>query len=182
MKENELIYWIWLSEVKGIGPVLARSLLQKFKTPNCVYNAEEDELLSINGIGPAVAKTIINSKCLKDAEKILRNCNNKNIGIITKDSEKYPSEAKQILEMPILLYCRGNIRKNLSGVGIVGTRRCSEYGKKITVEVTEYLSKNNIPIISGMAKGIDAYAHTACINFTIPTWNKAKCNKLSKKK
>lgn len=130
MNENELIYWIWLSEVKGIGPVLARSLLKKFKTPDCIYNAEEDELLSINGIGPLAAKNIMSSKSLKKAEEILRNCNNKNISIITKDCLNYPSEAKNIWEMPTLFYCRGNIRNNLSG----------------------------------MAKGIDSYAHTTCIN------------------
>lgn len=164
MKENELIYWIWLSEIKGIGPVLARSLLKKFNSPECVYNVEEDELLSINGIGTAVAKTIIGSKSLKDAEKILMNCNNKNIGIITKNSGNYPSEAKKIWEMPILFYYRGKIIKDLRGVGVVGTRRCSGYGKRITVEAVEFLSKNNIPVISGMAKGVDSYAHTACLN------------------
>ena len=49
------------------------------------------------------------------------------------------------------------------GIAIVGSRRCTDYGKRITVDAAEFLAKNNIPIISGMAKGIDGYAHTACL-------------------
>jgi len=49
------------------------------------------------------------------------------------------------------------------GIAIVGSRRCTDYGKRLTVEVAEFLAQNNIPIISGMAKGIDGYAHTACL-------------------
>ena len=49
------------------------------------------------------------------------------------------------------------------GVAIIGSRRCSDYGKRLTVEVCEFLAQNHVPIISGMAKGIDGYAHTACL-------------------
>lgn len=81
MNENDLIYWIWLSEVKGIGPVLARSLLRKFTTPKIVYNSEIEELLSINGIGPKAAQNILSNRNLRKAERILKNSLNKNIKI-----------------------------------------------------------------------------------------------------
>ncbi|MEQ8199576.1 MAG: DNA-processing protein DprA, partial [Clostridiaceae bacterium] len=48
--------------------------------------------------------------------------------------------------------------------GIVGARRCTEYGKRIATEAAEFLAERGIAVISGMAKGIDGYAHTACIN------------------
>lgn len=56
------------------------------------------------------------------------------------------------------------LNSNSIGVGIVGARRCTEYGKSIAKETGEFLAKNNIAVISGMAKGVDGYAHTACIN------------------
>ena len=62
-----------------------------------------------------------------------------------------------------LLYYKGEIRKNIMGVGIVGSRRCTSYGRTIAIEAASYLAKNNITVISGMAKGIDGYAHTACL-------------------
>uniref|UniRef100_UPI001A9A4403 DNA-processing protein DprA n=1 Tax=Desulfitibacter alkalitolerans TaxID=264641 RepID=UPI001A9A4403 len=45
----------------------------------------------------------------------------------------------------------------------MGARRCTEYGKKVTQEAAAFLAKQDIPVISGMAKGIDGYAHTACL-------------------
>ena len=51
-----------------------------------------------------------------------------------------------------------------SSVAIVGSRRCTEYGKSVTVELVEKLSLMKIPIISGMAKGIDGYAHSTAVN------------------
>lgn len=48
-------------------------------------------------------------------------------------------------------------------MAIIGSKRCTEYGKRLTVEAAEFLAQNNIPVISGMAKGIDGYAHTACL-------------------
>ena len=65
--------------------------------------------------------------------------------------------------MPILLYYKGNIIDK-PGIAIVGSRRCSSYGKRVAVEAAEFLAANDIGVISGMAKGIDSYAHTACIN------------------
>jgi len=65
--------------------------------------------------------------------------------------------------MPVILYYRGNIIEDSMGVAIVGSRRCSEYGKRLTVDAGEFLAQNNVPIISGMAKGIDGFAHTACL-------------------
>ena len=55
-------------------------------------------------------------------------------------------------------------------MAIVGSRRCSDYGKNITIELAENLSSKQIPIISRMAKGIDSYAHTISLhnnNYTI---------------
>ena len=45
--------------------------------------------------------------------------------------------------MPILLYYKGNLCNNLEGVAIVGSRRCTDYGKQVTVEAATYLAKNN---------------------------------------
>ena len=161
--ESDLVYLIWLSQINGIGPVIEKVLLNVFQTPRNIYKATKGELLNIQGIGNTTADTILNSKSLVKAEEILNKCEKHNICILTYEDSIYPIEVKIIKNAPLILYYRGNILEDSLGIAIVGSRRCSEYGKRITAEAGEFLAQNNIPVISGMAKGIDGYAHTACL-------------------
>ena len=72
---------------------------------------------------------------------------------MTFTDDDYPLYAKEIMDMPILLYYKGNPHINPPGIGIVGSRRCTEYGKELAREAGEYLAQHQIPVISGMAKG-----------------------------
>lgn len=161
--DESLIYWIWLSELKGIGPVTAKTLLNRFETPVNIYRAQRDEIINLPGIGDATAALILNSKSLEMAEVILNKCQKLNIKILRYNDDLYKQEIRDIKNAPVLLYYRGNLIENSLGVGIVGARRCTEYGKRVTLEAAEFLALNNIPVISGMAKGIDGYSHTACL-------------------
>lgn len=158
-----MLYWIWLTQIKGVGVKRQRTLLKKFKNPENIYKASLEELLACDGIGNNVAKTIISERSLEKSKIILDDVNNLNIKLLTLDDNLYPNEAKDIDEMPILLYYKGNLIKNSMGVSIVGSRRCSEYGKLAVDDAARYLAKEGIVVISGMAKGIDGYAHTSCI-------------------
>lgn len=160
------VYWIWLSEIKGIGPVMGKKLLEKFNVPENIFKASYHELISVGGVGEKIAKTIVESKdeTMSRADSIIKKCIVNGIKILNINDELYPMEVKKLKDSPILLYYLGNIRKDPLGVGIVGSRRCTDYGKRIAKEVAEFLCANNIPVISGMAKGIDGYSHTACVN------------------
>jgi len=160
---SDAVYWIWLSEINGIGPVSAKALIDKFITPQNIYKATKSELVDISGIGIATADTIFNSKSLTNAELILNKCEKLNIRVLTYGDSLYPTQVKDIKKSPIILYYRGNLIEESMGVAIVGSRRCTEYGKRLTVDAGKFLAQNNIPVISGMAKGIDGYAHTACL-------------------
>ncbi|MGL6106664.1 DNA-processing protein DprA [Romboutsia sp.] len=164
------IYYIWLSKIKGIGPILSTKLIDYFSDVIYVYNSSKEELMKVDGIGEKTASIISNNKDLSESEKILSKCKSLNIQIITKDAMNYPSQLKKFHNSPLILYVRGNLKQFDSSVAIVGSRRCSHYGKDITVELAEALSSKKIPIISGMAKGIDSYAHTVALhndNYTI---------------
>ncbi|MGH4139601.1 DNA-processing protein DprA [Clostridium sp.] len=157
------VYWIWLAQINGIGPVMAKALLSVFKTPQNIYKATKYELINVDGIGDKTADIIFNCKSLACAEKILSKCEKLNISILTYGDSLYPIEVKDIKKAPVILYYRGNLIEDSVGVAIVGSRRCTEYGKRLTAEAGSFLAQNNIPVISGMAKGIDGYAHTACL-------------------
>lgn len=79
---------------------------------------------------------------------------------INIENEFYPQQLKNIYNPPNKIYVLGNkeILKQ-SGIGIVGARRATEYGKKVAFKFSKELSANGINIISGLALGIDTYAH-----------------------
>lgn len=158
-----MLYWIWLTQIKGIGPSIQRTLLDKFITPENIYRASVPDLLNCKGVGYKMAEKIAWQKSLEKAQRLLEYLKRLDINILTIDDPLYPSHAKRIRETPILLYYKGKLIKNSIGVAIVGSRRCSEYGKRVTINAASFLGKENICVISGMAKGIDGYAHTACL-------------------
>lgn len=167
--EKEILY-IWLNKIKGIGPVLANKLIDYFRRIDFVYEATYDELVKVDGIGPKAAKTVIESRSLEESKIIYEKCKKLNIEVVTKESIKYPMQLRDNIKAPLILYVRGKLKAFNNAVSIVGSRRCTEYGKNITIELATALSEQNIPIISGMAKGIDSYAHTVALhnnNYTI---------------
>ena len=78
--------------------------------------------------------------------------------------EEYPEQLRKIKNPPQQLYVRGNI-ENLKqiGIAVIGTRHCSNYGRKATKFFTNNLVGYNLNIISGLARGIDACAHKSCL-------------------
>ncbi len=157
------VYWLWLSLIKGIGPITAKKLLQYYKDAYCIYNATKDELENINILNKKQLQELITSKSLKNAQGIISECKTKEIKVLTYSDELYKEKAKLCSKSPIVLFYRGNILKENFSVGIVGARRCTDYGKKVAAEAAQYLARNSVTVISGMAKGIDSYAHTACL-------------------
>lgn len=160
---NEDILYIWLSLIDGIGSVLGSELLNKFKDVKSIYEATYKDILEVKGIGDKLARNITNSKNLMYAGKIYDYCIKEDIYILKKYKENYPTQLNCYKNSPIVLYAKGILKESSNSVAIVGSRRCTEYGKKVTIELATELSKNNIPIISGLAKGIDGYSHTVAI-------------------
>ena len=157
------LYWIWLSELKGVGPVRQKRLLQVFKHPENVYRASPGELITVPGLGPETVKSITQARSLDRAERIVEDLAKLNINILRYDQASYLQAVKDTAEAPVVLYYRGHLPESGLGVGIVGARRCTAYGKQVTIEAATFLAQQGIPIVSGMAKGIDGYAHTACL-------------------
>lgn len=158
-------YWIWLSLIKNLGSKRKLKLLELYKTPEEIYKLTKEELVNINGIGEAIAKEIIISKNEKILNYHIKYMKKNNIKIININEREYPQVLKEIYDPPISLYVKGNIEKlNNKNIGIVGCRECTTYGKKSAEYFSYNLSKQNINIVSGLAKGIDSYAHLGSLN------------------
>lgn len=84
---------------------------------------------------------------------------------ININSPQYPEPLKKIINPPQDLYYRGNLdTQNKPVFAIVGTRRCSDYGRQATMEIVSELSRIGFIIVSGMARGIDTVAHQTALD------------------
>ena len=172
-------YWIWFSLIKGLGCVRKHKLLKKYGTPEEIYKLSKSKLLKINGIGEETATNIIESKNEKILNYHIKYMKENDIDIIHICEKSYPQILKQIYDAPVNLYIRGN-KEILNGknVGIVGCRECTDYGKKAAKYFAYNLSKEkSINIVSGLAKGVDSYAHWGSVGANIECGSIKNCGK-----
>ena len=95
---------------------------------------------------------------------------NNNIKIVNIKDKRYPKMLRQIDNPPEKLFCIGNLELlNMTAVGVVGSRKCTEYGRQTAMRIGEELGKINVVVVSGMAKGIDNFAHLGALKGEGPT-------------
>nr|WP_307990922.1 DNA-processing protein DprA [uncultured Niameybacter sp.] len=164
---TDTLYLLWLHLIPGVGPYLIRSLFSHFDTAQAIYESTFTHLIKIPHIGPSTANKILTHRSLDCAKHILTYCTENHIQLISFQDTIYPTILHLYMQSPTLLYVKGDLKPlNLYPVAttIVGARRCNTYGKEATLELATRLARENIPVISGMAKGIDSYAHTAALH------------------
>ncbi|MDR0978344.1 MAG: DNA-processing protein DprA [Lachnospiraceae bacterium] len=168
MDEEEIKFWVWLSKIDGIGPIKTIELLKKFEISK-LWDISKEELIC-EGISPSTAEKIVNEQYKFKLDNYLKYMKDNNIKIVPIVSKKYPNKLKQIYDPPMVLYVRGN-EDILRGIGIavIGCRLCTTYGKQIAKEFSYLLATNNINVISGLAIGIDTYAHVGAVEAKKPT-------------
>ena len=162
---EEKYYWVWLSLIPNIGSKRLKKLLEIYKKPENIYKLSKAELIKIQGIGENLANNIININIRKAVDKHIKYVENNKIDIITIVDKIYPSNLKEIYDPPIVLYVKGNKKvlnnnnNNNNNIAIVGCRNASDYGKRVAKYFGYNLSKKGVNIVSGLAKGVDSYAH-----------------------
>ena len=104
-----------------------------------------------------------------EIEKIIKNCEEKNIKIFYYSYENYPKNLMDIKESPYVIFVKGNLPSNEElekSFAIVGTRKPSKEGIAFARDIGQYLSRNNIYNISGLALGIDTEGHNMSLQKT----------------
>ena len=104
--DDKLIYDLWLTGIKGIGPAAQHELLDVFGFPEEVYHASEADLMDA-GIGESRRKLILEARDLDDAGQELEKCRKGGIFLLTNRDEIYPENLRNIPDMPVLLYGKG---------------------------------------------------------------------------
>lgn len=170
MQLDELQYQIGLTLLDGIGDVLAKNLVAYCGSAKEVFTTNRSHLEKIPGIGPGLAKSIIQNKSvLERANQEINFIEENNITPLFFTDENYPYRLKNCYDSPVLLYYKGNADLNADKIiSVVGTRTPSEYGKEITEKFVRELASLNCVVISGLAYGIDVIAHKASVEYNIP--------------
>ena len=83
---------------------------------------------------------------LTAADKILQQCDQKAIGILRFSDDLYPPYAKNMKESPVVLYYKGHLQKITTAIGVVGSRRCTPYGRKVAEEIGRELARYQYPV------------------------------------
>ena len=90
-----------------------------------------------------------------------------NVNHLFYTDKNYPSNLKLCMDAPVNLFYKGSVNwNNQRFVSIVGTRKCTQFGKEFTENIVSELSKYNVVIVSGLAFGIDIASHKAALNNT----------------
>lgn len=160
-------YVIALRQKARIGPKGFQQLLVTFGSPENVYNASEEELLSLPRMNPIKVERIFKSQdFFPDIEVHLQYLKEQGIGISTILDDNYPLMLKQIDDPPPLLYFRGEFPlPDQFFVAVVGTHRgYTTWGIEQAVQIGKYLAQTKVVLVSGLAEGIDSAAHIGAIN------------------
>ncbi|MDF2524466.1 MAG: protecting protein DprA, partial [Clostridiales bacterium] len=157
--KNSLKYWVWLSSVPKIGSRRGNQLLETFGDPESIWNAKECDLTKLTYLNKPVIEQLLNKQVRDESERHMENLLKFNISVITITESAYPYLLKNIYDPPIALFVLGRLDENENNIAIVGSRRASPYGLSMAEMISQQLAKCNITVVSGMARGIDTYAH-----------------------
>lgn len=162
--DEDLVYWLGLTRVEGLGVRSAHKLISRFGSPQAAYMASLTELESV-GLPAPVCQALFAQAGLKDAEKEIEAAAKLACQLVTYTSDVYPPMLREIADPPLVLYARGDVRAlSQLAVAVVGTRRPSAYGLQVARRLAHGLAERGLVIVSGMARGIDSAAHHGALD------------------
>ena len=156
-------YWIGFTLIKGIGAVRLQALIHHFGDLESAWRAAPADLAEA-GLGAKVIERVIQAREKVELEKVWEQIARQGIKILTWEDEAYPARLKEIDQPPPVLYVRGEyLPEDVFAVALVGTRRVTPYGRQITEEIAAFLAANGMTVVSGLARGVDAVAHSSAL-------------------
>lgn len=154
-------------ELPGVGPAKVKKMADKCPQPESWH----DLMCALALVCPKLA----NDADLERSVKLARAAASAKIEkakadgqvVLSLADEGYPSQLKDLTNPPAVLYCKGALSALASideMVAVVGSRNASEYGLSVAKRFGGYLSEKGLNVVSGLAIGVDAYAHESCVD------------------
>lgn len=163
--------WLSLLMIPGLGNIVCKNLLDRFETPENIFQASLSDLMEVDGVREKAAKKILNRGYPTDPLEELKKVEKCGARILLYSDPTYPPALKEIHDPPLILYIKGkDIPRNITLIAVVGSRNPTHYGLKSAEKIGQGLARRGLGVVSGMARGIDSAAHWGCLTglgFTI---------------
>jgi DNA processing protein len=157
--------WLTLARAKEVGPKTFLRLLEHFGSVDEAIGATVLDLRRIKGIGEQTARTIVSSIGRFNVNKELQMAKKLGVHLIHYEDPRYPPGLKQINSPPPILYVKGSIiETDKLAIAVVGSRAHDYYGQEQASRFAYTLASSGFTIVSGMAAGIDGWAHRGAMN------------------
>jgi DNA processing protein len=165
--QEEMIDWLTLHLAPELGVSSCKCLIDYFGEPKAILQATPETLKQVSGLRPSAGRALLSiskNGIKRRAESELEKVKKAGLDLITWNNELYPELLRHIHNPPIVLYLKGKLSSlQKPGIGIVGSRAATDYGKNIAYSFAHGLAQQGFAIISGLALGIDAEAHRGAI-------------------
>lgn len=170
ISETELKYLLALQRTPNLGDISIKKILSRVGSAKAIYLEKKSTLAKIEGIGTFRLEQLNWRDQLLEAEKELNFIQKNNINCLYFQDVHYPDKLKHCIDGPVLLFSKGNIDlKGKKIISVVGTRQATVYGKVFCETLIDELAPLNPVIVSGLAYGIDIYAHKAALKNNLQT-------------
>ena len=152
-----------LSLSPGLGTMRLNSLLARIGGPAEILSLSGQNLARL-GLSTETLVYIRNGCARRDAENAFDYAEKHEIKLLSPFEQDYPLLLKEIADPPAVLYCQGDVRTlTKHSVAVVGSRRCTVYGRGVARKLSRELAELSLNIVSGMARGIDAEGHQGAL-------------------
>lgn len=153
-----------LADIPLLGSIKIRLLIEYFGSAQEALAATPEQLIELPGFGPKLIRNWIERQTSSRWKKNFELVQQYNTQLISYTHAKYPKRLLEITDYPMLLYIKGEIRpSDARCLAIVGTRNPTIYGQEMASRFAEELASLGFTIVSGLARGIDTYAHVAAL-------------------
>src|SRR3989339_145914 len=158
---DDVGYLIAILRFPPLGPIRCARLRAAFSHWKEVFIASDEALMNA-GIEPNIAREFVKMRASLDPERECSLLTSHNVQAIPWEDPRYPALLKTIHDPPPILFVRGCLPSpDLPRLAVVGTRKPTPYGQRAVRIIVEPLARQGMVIVSGLAYGIDAFAHEA---------------------
>jgi DNA processing protein len=161
---ENILPWLHLKSVPGIGNHLFKRLIERFGTPQAVLQAPGPQLLAVDGITQRTITALHSQKVPDDAAAEIQESARRGFRFIPMTHAEYPHLLRQIPDPPPFLYVSGDLAGCERPIAVVGARRPTPYGLNMARQLAQDLASLGFTVVSGMALGIDAAAHEGALS------------------
>ena len=160
---TEQAFLVALSQVTHIGPVRLGRLRDRFGSLNLAWHAEKRDLLEV--LDERTCQAVLAARSSIDPMRVIDRIADSGVQVVTVLDDVYPRILREIPGPPPVMYFRGSLPvHDEPTIAMVGTRRSTSYGREATIRIARDLAAAGVTIVSGLARGIDGFAHQAALD------------------